>query len=267
MLVSLFLNAIVLLSFFQTLDLFVFLTAGTITQSASQTAHTIQTTHQDASSSIPTIHSLSSARAPVATATQLGLSQSETTLSQTQIPDNIINIPIILVSFHDVDVDVVISEHASMSCLSYHGDLSELAKEPEHSTSVREKMMRSMVKFDTKELLNPDMVPEFLWTKKCRPAHAMPSVQQRAADIGEMFSSPERAHDVEELGRLAFAVMKPQSDEQQQKDKEALGELMKRLCRDIEERGCSKKEASMIGIQILKSVGEGLARKAEQEEQ
>lgn len=196
-------------------------------------------------------------------------------------PPLAMEIPIVLVTDHS---DVVLEfrcidhiedegagGHAGMSSLSYHGDLSELAKEG------KGKMVGPFrfpaPRCDAKELLSPQAVPRSQWTKKCRPAPAQ--VQQQQQQRQEFQYKPDgplsagRVLEIEEMGSLLEALTKQgegsEFDAQRVRDREALGVLMERMRREIEEEGCSRKEANMIMFQVLKSVGLGLQqRKAEE---
>lgn len=203
------------------------------------------------------------------------------------------NIPIVLVTDHS-DVVLSCAEEdseaggegegglAGMTSLSYHGDLSELAKAREEEGKGMVGPFRFPVpRCDARELLSPQAVPRSMWTKKCRPVAAMAQPRhqyhQRQQQPQAFQFKPDapistnRVLEIEELGRLLEALSKQgcgvDFDEQRVRDREALGVLMERMRGEIEEEGVSRKEANLIMWQVVKSVGVGLQRKAEDEEQ
>lgn len=248
--------------------------------SQSQSGLTPSFTTKDAGSSP---RSLSPAGAPVAPApAPTTTTDSETTSSrsssdsESEVQTPVDDIPIVLVTDHS---DVVVrvdrndqEEHAGMTSLSYHGNLSELAKEPASEKERREKEKGLVGPFrfppprcDVKELLSPQAIPRSMWTKKSRPAHA--KKQRHHVDENAPISE-SRVRDIAEMSRLLQALTKQGSgkeyDEQRLRDRLALGLLMERMRREIEEKGCSRKEANMIMFEALKSVGTELVRKAEE---
>lgn len=204
------------------------------------------------------------------------------------------DIPTVLVTDHS-DFVVTCVDHpeeeaggevggfAGMTSLSYHGDLSELAKDGGEAVKGMEKeKMVGPFRFppprcDSRELLSPQAVPRSQWTKKCRPVAAQTQRQQRPQQQQRQpFQfKPDapiaagRVLEIEEMGRLLEALTQQGSgaefDEKRVRDREAMRVLMERMGREIEEEGCSRQEANMIMFQVLRSVGLGLEKKLKEQ--